>query len=95
MKGRMKTFSVNVTQEDIDNGEILTSRFCPVALALKRTFKGKVEAFVGVREATVIFRRFLIPDKKVTINFPSNVRTFIVDFDSEKPVSPVSFLVWV
>lgn len=95
MKGRMKTFSVDVTQEDIDNGKRRQPRFCPVALALNRALKGKVDAYVSVVTATLIFRRFLIPDKKTRIILPKHVRSFILGFDNREPVSPISFTVEV
>jgi hypothetical protein len=81
--------TVNVTQDHIDRGVAKNCEFCPVALALKKSFPGALD--VGVNQATLSFsdpeRRFWWTEA------PDEVSDFIIMFDCGQPVEPFSFRV--
>ena len=72
---------IEVTQEDIDNGEKLSETNCAVALAINSCM-GIEWAFVGAKTVDLGF------DK---IELPIEVQHFIENFDNDFPVKPFSF----
>ncbi len=73
---------INVTQEDIDQGQPHKSRTCPVALAIQRaTNIENIE--VGHIGCAILIKRY--------ITFPDGVQNFIQKFDNKLPVDPFSF----
>jgi hypothetical protein len=86
--------TVQVTQEDIADGERYACCECPVALALKRA-TGR-EWFV-----TGVFLNLLKPGQsftdsgvaavELTLDTPQEVKTFIHAFDENDPVKPFTF----
>jgi hypothetical protein len=75
--------TINVTQDDIDNGNVGDACACPVALALRRAFK------TGGYD-------FYVEDKCMFVNNyayfnPPEVKNFIVNFDHGIKVEPFSF----
>jgi hypothetical protein len=69
---------VQVTQEDIDNGNL---RFCAVEHALVRSF-GTEDVAVGLSFLSVNGDRYRLPDK---------AKSWIKKFDAKKPVKPFEF----
>lgn len=82
---------VKVTQEDIERARVLTSsefgrdRYCPTALAAKRTL-GEVEISCGAVEL-----RVTSCSPEISYQLPPAAMKFIKDFDSGKPVEPITF----
>lgn len=81
-----RTVTINVTQEDIDNGKRRTAYGCPVWLALSRVFPGKSIA-TDSHSGSIGFWYF---------DTPRAVSAFINmfdagDFDAGDSVSPFSF----
>lgn len=72
---------VEVTKADIQEGARWESWYCPVALALRRTFETRAVS------ASLAFLR--IWDRLV--DTPERVSCFIRDFDGSKPVEPFQF----
>lgn len=80
---------INVTQEDIDNGEPLNSLHCPIARALYRTFSPSDYYFrVGFGNVRIYSP---ITDDNVLVRLPDECRKFIQAFDLRQPTSPFSF----
>ena len=75
---------INVTQEDIDNGEDGKSTRCPIALAVNRFFDYKGNASVG---QFMIRVSGIEKDYKLT----KNCERFISRFDDHKMVHPFHF----
>jgi hypothetical protein len=73
---------IKVTRNDISRGESHSCSLCPVARAIRRAFPGKTVT-VGCALVNV--------DGYRTIELPPMVRNFIRDFDSKRPVTPISF----
>jgi hypothetical protein len=75
--------TINVTEEDIKQGEKQHCSRCPVALALRRVAKGE-PAVIGY---SIIF------SKDIEIETPDDVVEWIMDFDDDDgcDVSPFSF----
>jgi hypothetical protein len=73
--------TINVTQEDIDNGNNADACACPVALALRRSFKVD-DIWVQPYEMSA--------NGHVYMN-PSKVRDFINNFDRGMKVKPFKF----
>ena len=78
----MVTYTIDVTQEDIDQGERDKCRRCPIALAMKRVFPGKVSLVYGT-VAWVDLDRYA--------DLPDEAQQFIMYFDEGEPVEPFSF----
>lgn len=76
-------YTIEVTQEDIDNGECADATGCPVGLAIGRL---NIPKFYGVSHDAVSIgeRRILLPPE---------ASSFIKDFDDHKPVSPFTFTI--
>lgn len=77
------TYLIDVTREDIEDGERDSCTSCPVAIAIQRA-TGKV--------ASVDYGRLELPGC-ATIRLPDFVEKFTLDFDSGAPVEPFSFLI--
>lgn len=72
---------VKVTKADIENGVREESRYCPVALALRRTFKTRsISAGPGILDI-----------REQCVWTPERVSCFIRDFDKSKPVKSFQF----
>lgn len=95
----MRTITINVTQEDIDNGEVGNPKSCPVALAVKKVVKADL-ILVDSIYLTLLWdsKRFLFFRKagaEKTRVLPEKAKRFIRNFDafgnSDKYVKPFSF----
>ena len=77
---------IQVTQEDIDQGEKYNARGCPVACVIKRA---------GFPYAAVSFAKliFLEPGSEVVtiVPMPPEVAAFSLAYDSFQAVEPFSF----
>lgn len=75
--------TIQVTQEDIDNGLRHSCGSCPVALAVNRA-AGTIDSRVGVTIATV---------RGVDYSLPLSARGFIISFDCAGPymANPFTF----
>jgi hypothetical protein len=82
--------TVNVTQEDINNGRPLQAGHCPVALAATRAFGKRVKATAGGLHVTG-------EDGELQIySYPPGVKEFIARFDTvlrPEEYRPFSFTV--
>lgn len=81
-------FMIEVTQDDIDHAQAANSGHCPVARAL--AFADSSYRHVAVTRETM---RFTDRDLKKRFKFatPNAVRTFIDNWDNERPVAPFAF----
>lgn len=80
---KMKTITIEVTQEDIDKGKQGSCGRCPIALAAYRVMEG---SFLVLPYA--IFRL-----EGKSISLPDSAIEFIGLFDSGMPVKPFSFTI--
>jgi hypothetical protein len=69
--------TIQVTQDDIDNGVRLSGSWCPIALACIRT--------IGLNYDQ-IWQNYWSQG-----NMTENVRNFVIAFDKKQPVQPFSF----
>jgi hypothetical protein len=69
--------TIQVTQDDIDNGVRLSGKLCPIALACLRT--------IGMNYAEVFDLWGWCND------IPTEVQDFVLAFDRDLPVQPFSF----
>lgn len=79
--------TVNVTQEDIENGTY-SSLHCPIGLALKRQ-TGKIW-WVSIGCAT-LFDEMLTDEWPSAYILPDEASIFVSDYDKGLPVAPFSF----
>lgn len=77
--------TIKVTREDIRNGRRKSTTSCPIANAIKRTFKKK-NVCVGVGDFCIGKKEFLLSKR---------AKGFISRFDSYKKVNPFQFSVVV
>lgn len=85
----MKTFTINVTQEDIDNGDPVDACGCPIALAANRAMNritGTDGAELEVYNGTECVAWAELPDV---------ASKFVRDFDNYRPVSPLTFQIQI
>ena len=75
--------TVKVTKRDIQRGERINSRKCPVALALRRLTTRDI--WVGI--STIWERGF----KRKEVKLPKAAQVFIERFDDERAVKPFTF----
>ena len=78
---------ISVTAQDIRRGKRAEPCRCPVALALKRTFKRKV----SVTFTSLEFESYRKGKESLVRDTPSIVAKFVEAFDDHKPVKPFSF----
>lgn len=78
--------SVNVTQEDIDNGVRGDACNCPVALAIGRATEHKY-VVMAWREILLTIKCNIV----YRIDTPRYVSNFIESFDAKRNVCPFSF----
>ena len=86
--------TIEITQEDIKQGERKEGRKCPVALAFQRA--GLSEASVGYcyvypRGLTASPGEMVSDKLRIAQGLPEEVRQFNHDFDAGDPVTPFSF----
>lgn len=74
---------VEVTREDIENGNYGCSR-CPVALAIRRAIPGSIPLVTRTN-----FTLMGASGKKYQT--PPGMRDFILEFDNQLPVEPITF----
>jgi hypothetical protein len=77
--------TVNVTEDDIRDGQAGVCRECPVALAIKRALPGT--------DVHVSYERVSLggPRRQEILGTPDAVQEFIGRFDSALPVEPFEF----
>ena len=81
---------VSVTTDDIAKGKRLSTRCCPVALAIRRSLRKRVT--VGVDSAAIYRKRVADDNIIATAKFPAEVTRFIYDFDDKRVVQPFDFV---
>jgi hypothetical protein len=81
-----KTITVDVTQDDIDQGKCSNVRDCAVARATARALDMNEGVMFG---STIAYLGVLTPTEPVRL--PEEVKTFITAFDSREAVKPFSF----
>ena len=79
----MRTITVEVTQDDIDQGRRRSSCECPVALAVKRA-TGAEWVIVGCSSVD-------IGDNKQPFRLPDDARQFISNYDLGFRPEPITF----
>ena len=88
----MTTVTIDVTQDDIDQGKRENCTLCPIALAAQRVFPGKsihVSVFnlwVDNSPAAEDGRGYPLPEVACK---------FLQDFDHGRPVQPFKFGIWM
>lgn len=88
--------TINVTQEDIDNGTRKKCVICPVARALDKAFGLTVPPTPIADRTCFILDSYHIDlfDKQdflIRIPTPPEAKAFIKAFDTKQPVKPFSF----
>jgi len=78
---RSRTITVNVTADDIRDGQRSHIRNCPVARALARVYPDQ-DITVGVRTAF---------GESVRILLPAAVVEWIAHYDHNYPIEPITF----
>ena len=74
---------INVIPFDIEFGQTCSGTGCPVALSLSNIFDEAIVSYEGI---------FLTKDnKKIKVDTPQEVASFMNDFDSGVEVQPFSF----
>jgi hypothetical protein len=84
-------FNIEVTQDDIDEGERQSTCDCPIALALSRATGlegGYGEMDIDADGLYVNGKRTL---RRASNRLPSIARDFIREFDAGREVSPIRF----
>lgn len=90
--------TINVTQEDIDQGKRGSDLFCPIALACKKS--GQFEVYnnriaIGDNYISTYDRDNILDgnfiDFKKRVELPPNAKLFIRSFDRQYKVYPFSF----
>lgn len=93
--------TINVTQEDIEEGQRGDCRSCPIALAINKCLKNmyfcEIDGSVFADIYRVSNNRF-VPQRMETYiinlkDYIKQVKSFIKDFDESTPVSPFTFTV--
>jgi hypothetical protein len=80
----MTTYTIDVTQEDIDRGERAKCMRCPIARAMQRVFPvNKVSVFGAIT---------WIGNDRYS-DLPDEAQQFIMYFDEDEPVEPFSFTI--
>lgn len=95
----MKTVTIEVTQEDIDNGQKCSTSLCPIALASARCFANAGVMDTRLSDAPMVSVKSICMWHKgenwtktfMAIKLPQEASTFITDFDKGKEVVPFSF----
>ena len=92
-----RAVTVEVTQDDIDNGKPQQAYACPIALAASRT-TGFPQDQVGVSDLLCVYGnrldRYGPEDERevlATYDLTGDAMTFIIDFDRGKEVEPFTF----
>lgn len=82
--------TIEVTQDDINNGIPNSEHSCPVAIALKRVFPDRR---VSVNEDSLMLYEEIneVCVRRIIKGTPSEVQAFILDFDDDVAVEPFSF----
>ena len=76
---------IKVTREDIEKGERRDPHSCPVGRAVSRA---------GIIHCCVTESAVIVPDggpSPTALLLPDVVQSWILDFDAQKPVQPISF----
>jgi hypothetical protein len=81
------TLTIEVTQEDIDNGQKCDANYCPIALAVRQTVKN-YRQYLSV-QPTVMY----VDDGKVIREYkmPAVAEQFVRLFDDDEDVEPFTF----
>jgi len=80
-------FKLNITKNNIKNGDPGNAAKCPVALALKDL--GFKDIHVSIDSMSFITKN----DTEIIVTMPKKVFTFICKFDSDKSVNPFSIII--
>lgn len=80
----MREVTIEVTQEDIDNGEQKNFKSCPVAIAISRTIGQPAQ--VDQESVSLVLTPW-----DDSIEIPGRASNFISSYDDGDPVSPFSF----
>jgi hypothetical protein len=78
----LERLTVAVTAEDIEQGRLGDSAFCPIVLALIRKMGSAIFVSVGSYRATV---------GRADYDLSAPARRFVNRFDTERPVQPATF----
>lgn len=80
---------VEVTQGDISDGVRGSPRYCPIALAVRRS--GNTRAFVGGYRVSRLGGIGPLDPYGQSADLPSSARRFVACFDQGLVVDPISF----
>lgn len=86
---------INVTQDDIDKGQINNCNLCPIALAIKRILKINSYNTIFVSSVIKLLRYWNMEIQKYEVISPRSVKRFIQRFDQGKSVKPFNFFLTV
>lgn len=93
----MSIVTIDVTQDDIDNGARGNARECPIARALDRTFPLEPlpeDATPGLAHwwsVTWFVKRYVKGEVTVVASLPPAANEFVSRFDHDSEVEPFSF----
>lgn len=91
----MLTETIDVTQDDIDNGERILCRRCPIARACNRKGFGPVAVCDGAIYKDDGKGIFDLKSAVVIANLPEEASRFYREFDQGKTVKPFSFQIQI
>ena len=83
------TLTINVTKNDIKEGDVRKCRSCPVARAITRRLRKPYFASASVFKILIVDDD--APSSRSLSNVPRSVGAFITDFDRRRKVDPFSF----
>ena len=85
--------TINVTQEDIDNGRQLDCLMCPIALATCKAIAGTPWMLVGpyTRYLRLFDSNITIRTQEIDIEWPPHVVEWIRTYDKGRFTRPISF----
>jgi hypothetical protein len=87
---------INVTEDDIKQGEKMSSTNCPLAIAIQKLLDNKYgqkkKALVNVDHVATYTQGF---NHRRVVPLPIEAREFIRAFDSDNEVKPFSFKLYI
>jgi len=86
----MKDLEIAVNQVDIENGVRCDTGKCPIALAFKRAVPGALGLQVWDDDEAVSWSDET--GKLWSAELPEEAQDFVINFDAEDPVEPLSFV---
>lgn len=82
---------VKVTQNNIDDGKIYSSKECPISLAMRNKNIKNFHSVYVYPGTILLYTKKDIEKKSSWYNLPLKARDFLTNFNTGKKVSPIQF----